>query len=175
MKPGVEMSVTRVRRACEEPARRLVSNRGSEGAVIVETVCYHENVNYGFNAMSEKNEDLVTAGVIDPTQVIRSAPFRTAKPDLVGDPNCVETSLDAAASSVPGPPRRAKIGMKTGAGVAMVGRTPWSARVPRTRCRPLNRDPAPSQQADGGVGRGPGGPPHQGVLSRVPAPQKQVQ
>ena len=85
MKPGVEMSVTRVRRACEEPARRLVSNRGSEGAVIVETVCYHENVNYGFNAMSEKNEDLVTAGVIDPHVITPAAePLRRRRAPAAG-------------------------------------------------------------------------------------------
>ena len=42
----------------------------------------------------------------------------------------------------------------------IVGRTPWSARVPRTRCSPTRSDSATWEQADGGVGRGPGGPPH---------------
>jgi chaperonin GroEL len=68
-----QMGVTIVRRSCEEPLRQLVQNSGSEGAVVVEMVRKHENANYGFNAASETYEDLVKAGVIDPTKVTRSA------------------------------------------------------------------------------------------------------
>src|SRR5580693_4953512 len=42
----------------------------------------------------------------------------------------------------------------------IVGRTPWSARVPRTRSSTTRPDSATREKADGGVGRGPGGPPH---------------
>jgi len=71
-----QFGVTIVRRACEEPVRQIVRNCGIEGAVVVEKIkqggcptC----ANYGFNAATEQFEDLVKAGVIDPTKVTRTA------------------------------------------------------------------------------------------------------
>jgi hypothetical protein len=49
-----------------------------------------------------------------------------------------------------------------------VGRTPWSARVPLDPPSPLTQNSARSQQADEGVGRGPGGPPHQRCFQGCP-------
>ena len=65
---GVEI----VRRALEEPIRQIVHNAGLEGSVIVNKVLEKEGA-YGFNAQTEKYEDLMKAGVIDPTKVTRSA------------------------------------------------------------------------------------------------------
>jgi chaperonin GroEL len=65
--------VTIVRRACEEPARQIVRNCGTEGAVVVEHIKANANPNFGFNAYTEEYEDLVKAGVIDPTKVTRTA------------------------------------------------------------------------------------------------------
>ena len=65
---GVEI----VRRALEEPTRQLAANAGKEGSVIVERV-KKEKLNIGYNVMSEKFEDMVTAGIIDPTKVSRTA------------------------------------------------------------------------------------------------------
>jgi chaperonin GroEL len=65
--------VTIVRRACEEPVRQIVLNCGTEGAVVVENIKNHASPNYGFNASTEQYEDLVKAGVIDPTKVTRTA------------------------------------------------------------------------------------------------------
>ena len=62
-----------VRRACEEPVRQIVMNCGTEGAVVVENIRSHSSSNYGFNASTEQYEDLVKAGVIDPTKVTRTA------------------------------------------------------------------------------------------------------
>jgi chaperonin GroEL len=62
-----------LRRALEEPLRQIVNNAGFEGAVVAEKVRQSEEPNYGFNAETEKYEDLVAAGVIDPTKVTRSA------------------------------------------------------------------------------------------------------
>src|SRR5512132_2029754 len=62
-----------IRRAVEEPTRQIVGNAGHEGAVIIEKIRNHENPNYGFNASTEQYEDLVNAGVIDPTKVTRTA------------------------------------------------------------------------------------------------------
>jgi chaperonin GroEL len=65
---GVEI----VQRALEEPTRQLAANAGREGSVIVEQV-KKEKVNVGYNVMSELLEDMVEAGIIDPTKVTRTA------------------------------------------------------------------------------------------------------
>jgi chaperonin GroEL len=62
-----------VRRACEEPLRQIVLNAGVEGAIIVEKIKENSNANYGYNAYSSEYEDLIVAGVIDPTKVTRTA------------------------------------------------------------------------------------------------------
>jgi len=72
--PGDEQfGVTIVRRACEEPVRQIVLNCGTEGAVVAEHIKNQKDPNFGFNATTEKYEDLVQAGVIDPTKVTRTA------------------------------------------------------------------------------------------------------
>jgi chaperonin GroEL len=50
-----------------------VGNAGHEGAIVIEKVRAHDNVNFGFNAATGKYEDLVATGVIDPAKVTRSA------------------------------------------------------------------------------------------------------
>ena len=62
-----------VKRALEEPLRQIVANAGKEGAVIVETVRSEKNPNIGYNVVTEKFEDLIAAGVIDPAKVTLSA------------------------------------------------------------------------------------------------------
>ena len=68
-----QIGVNIVRRACEDPLRQIVLNSGTEGAIVVETVRENSNPNFGFNADTDKYEDLVAAGVIDPTKVTRTA------------------------------------------------------------------------------------------------------
>jgi chaperonin GroEL len=68
-----QIGVTIVRRALEEPLRQIVQNAGKEGAVIVEKVRSEKNPNFGYNAATEKFEDLVAAGIIDPAKVTRCA------------------------------------------------------------------------------------------------------
>ena len=68
-----QIGVNIVKRALEEPLRQIVSNAGKEGAVIVERVRAEKNPNIGYNAVTERFEDLVAAGVIDPTKVTRCA------------------------------------------------------------------------------------------------------
>jgi chaperonin GroEL len=68
-----KIGVDIVRRACEEPVRQIVGNGGWEGAIIIEKVRSNKDSNHGFNAASGEYEDLVKAGVIDPTKVTRSA------------------------------------------------------------------------------------------------------
>jgi chaperonin GroEL len=62
-----------VRRALEEPLRQIVGNAGEEGAIIVGRIKESKEPNFGYNAQSNKFEDLVKAGVIDPTKVARTA------------------------------------------------------------------------------------------------------
>ncbi len=67
-KIGVEI----VKRAIEEPIRQIVVNAGKEGAVVVEAVKKKDGA-YGYNAAKEQFEDLMEAGIIDPTKVSRTA------------------------------------------------------------------------------------------------------
>ena len=62
-----------IARACEEPLRQIVLNSGLEGAVVVEKVRENTDPNFGYNAATGKYEDLIAAGVIDPTKVTRTA------------------------------------------------------------------------------------------------------
>ena len=68
-----QIGVNIVKRALEEPLRQIVANAGKEGAVIVERIRSEKNANIGYNVLTEKFEDLVAAGVVDPAKVIRSA------------------------------------------------------------------------------------------------------
>jgi chaperonin GroEL len=62
-----------VRRALEEPLRQIVGNAGEEGAIVVGRIRDHKDSSYGYNAQTGQFEDLVKAGVIDPTKVARTA------------------------------------------------------------------------------------------------------
>ncbi|MCB0722167.1 MAG: chaperonin GroEL [Ignavibacteriae bacterium] len=68
----IQIGVDIIRRAIEEPIRQIVHNAGLEGSVVVNKVKEGEG-NFGFNAATDEYEDLVKAGVIDPTKVTRVA------------------------------------------------------------------------------------------------------
>jgi chaperonin GroEL len=68
-----QIGVNIVRRALEEPLRKIAENAGKEGAVIAERVKAEKGENFGFNAATEEFGDLVKAGVIDPAKVARTA------------------------------------------------------------------------------------------------------
>ena len=68
-----QIGVNIIRRATEEPVRQISGNAGFEGAVVIEKINSSDEANFGFNAASGQFEDLVKAGVIDPTKVTRSA------------------------------------------------------------------------------------------------------
>ena len=71
---GEERSgVVLVKRALEEPLRQIAENGGLEGSIVVNKVKESKEPNFGFNAATNEYEDLVKAGVIDPTKVSRSA------------------------------------------------------------------------------------------------------
>jgi len=66
---GVEI----LRRALEAPIRQIATNAGAEGSIIVAKVREADDVNFGYNALTDEYENLVEAGVIDPTKVVRTA------------------------------------------------------------------------------------------------------
>lgn len=66
------IAVNILRRALEAPIRTIAKNAGHEGAVIVDEIKKNSG-NFGFNAATGQYEDMVTAGIIDPTKVTRSA------------------------------------------------------------------------------------------------------
>jgi chaperonin GroEL len=68
-----QIGVQILRRSLEHPIRQIALNAGAEGSIVVEKVRENENANFGYNAQTDTYEDLVEAGVIDPTKVVRSA------------------------------------------------------------------------------------------------------
>jgi len=68
MKHGVDI----VRRAIEEPLRTIANNAGLEGSIVVEKVKEMKQ-DFGYNALTEKYEDMIKAGILDPTKVVRIA------------------------------------------------------------------------------------------------------
>ena len=70
--PDIRTGVNIVRRALQEPLRRIAENAGAEGAVVVGEIEQLKG-NKGFNAVTGEFEDLVAAGIIDPTKVVRTA------------------------------------------------------------------------------------------------------
>jgi chaperonin GroEL len=66
---GIEI----VRRAVQTPLRQIAENAGEDGAVVSGKVLENDNYNYGFDAQSGEFKDLVLAGIIDPTKVVRVA------------------------------------------------------------------------------------------------------
>jgi len=68
-----KIGVDIVRLALEEPVRWIVQNAGQEGSIVVSQVREAKNKNFGYNAQTDTFEDLVAAGVIDPTKVTRTA------------------------------------------------------------------------------------------------------
>ena len=68
-----QIGVNILKRALEEPMRWIAQNAGHEGSIIIQKVRESKNAQEGFNAQSEKYENLVEAGVIDPTKVVRTA------------------------------------------------------------------------------------------------------
>ena len=69
----MQFGIDIIRRAVEAPLRQIATNAGLEGSVVVNEVKNSKKATYGYNALDDKYEDLVAAGIIDPTKVVRSA------------------------------------------------------------------------------------------------------
>jgi chaperonin GroEL len=69
---SVQVGINIVKRALEEPTRQIIANAGLEGSVIVRDL-KEKGGSIGFNAQTEKTEDMIKAGIIDPAKVTKSA------------------------------------------------------------------------------------------------------
>jgi chaperonin GroEL len=68
-----QLGVSIVKKALEEPIKQIIQNAGIESAVIIEKVKASKDINYGYDAYKEDFTDMLSAGIIDPTKVTRSA------------------------------------------------------------------------------------------------------
>jgi len=68
-----QIGINVVKRALQEPLRQIAENAGEEGAIVLGKVNDSKDNNFGFNALTGEYEDLVKAGVLDPTKVVRTA------------------------------------------------------------------------------------------------------
>jgi chaperonin GroEL len=68
-----EIGVQIVKRALQAPLRQIATNAGVDGSIVIQKVLDNKSVNFGYNAATDVYEDLVKAGVIDPTKVVRTA------------------------------------------------------------------------------------------------------
>jgi len=100
-----------VRRALEEPLRQIVGNAGEEGAVVVGKILESKDPHYGYNAQTNTFEDLVKAGVIDPTKVTRTALQNAAS--IAG----LMLTTEAMVSEIPEPKSAAPAGGGHGGGM----------------------------------------------------------
>lgn len=98
--PDVLTGVRIVKRALQEPLRRIAENAGVEGAVVVGEVEQSKG-NKGFNAVNGKFEDLAAAGIVDPTKVVRTALQNAAS--IAG----LLLTTDAAITDMPEPKKAA--------------------------------------------------------------------
>jgi len=92
-------------RALEHPLRQIATNAGAEGSIVVAKVRAKKEVNFGYNALTDAYEDLVEAGVIDPTKVVRTALQNAASIAgllLTTEAVVVEKPQDEKAMAMPG-------------------------------------------------------------------------
>ena len=100
-----QVGVQIIRRALEEPMRIIAANAGVEGSIVVEKVRTNKTKNFGYNAQTDSYENLVEAGVIDPTKVTRTALQNAASVSgLLLTTECVvvEKAEDEPAPPMPG-------------------------------------------------------------------------
>ncbi|MBI2796433.1 MAG: chaperonin GroEL [Gemmatimonadetes bacterium] len=100
-----QVGVDIIRRAIEEPLRMIVQNAGGEGSIVIEKVRESKADSFGYNALTDTYEDLVQAGVIDPTKVTRTALQNAASIAallLTTEALVVEKKEDKPAPAAPG-------------------------------------------------------------------------
>ncbi|HZR55292.1 MAG TPA: chaperonin GroEL [Terriglobales bacterium] len=110
-----QIGVNIVRRAIQEPLRQIAENAGEEGAIVLGKVLDSKDPNFGYNAFSDEYEDLVKAGVLDPTKVVRTA-LQNA-----GSIASLMLTTEALVSEIPEEKKGAPMGGGHGGGGGMEG------------------------------------------------------
>jgi chaperonin GroEL len=123
--PDVRTGIKIVRRALQEPVRRIAENAGAEGAVVVGEIEQLKG-NKGYNAVTGQFEDLAAAGIVDPTKVVRTALQNAAS--IAG----LLLTTDAAVTELPESKRNSP--PMPGGDDYDYELEPWAA----TECRPYN-------------------------------------
>ena len=119
--PDQKMGIDIIRRALKAPAKQIADNAGQDGAVIVGKLLESTDNNFGFNAQTNKFEDLIKAGVIDPTKVVRSALQNAAS--VAG----LLITTEAMVADRPEPASGSGGGMDMGAWAARAAWAAWAA------------------------------------------------
>ena len=105
-----------VRRALEEPIRQIADNAGAEGSIVVQKVREGKDA-FGFNAETENYEDLMAAGIMDPTKVTRVALENAASvAGLLVTTACVMSEIPEKEKTPPMPPGGGDMGGMGGMG-----------------------------------------------------------
>ncbi len=100
----MQTGVTIVKRAIEEPVRQLAANAGAEGSIVTQKVLA-EKTNTGYNVETGKYEDMFSAGVIDPTKVVRCALQNASSiAGLLLTTEALITDIPEKEENMPGPP-----------------------------------------------------------------------
>ena len=110
-----QIGVNIVKRALVEPLRQIAENAGEEGAIVLGKVNDSKDNNYGYNALTGEYEDLVKAGVLDPTKVVRTA-LQNA-----GSIASLMLTTEALVSEIPEEKKGAPMGGGHGGGGGMEG------------------------------------------------------
>ncbi len=110
-----QIGVNIVRRALQEPLRQIAENAGEEGAIVLGKVNDSKDNNFGYNALTGEYEDLVKAGVLDPTKVVRTA-LQNA-----GSIASLMLTTEALVSEIPEEKKGAPMGGGHGGGGGMEG------------------------------------------------------
>ncbi len=92
----IQAGINIIRKALEAPIRQIVENAGVEGSIVVQKVLESKQANFGFDAQKEEYCDLVAAGIIDPTKVVR-----TALQDAAGADSSCGTACIAREAGMP--------------------------------------------------------------------------
>ena len=106
-----QLGVEIVGRAAEAPLHWIAQNAGYEGSIVAAKVQEAHEAEYGFNAQTEKYENLVKAGVIDPTKVVRAALQNASSiVSLLLTTSALVAELPGEGEGSPGPQSRARDG-----------------------------------------------------------------
>jgi chaperonin GroEL len=73
LNPDQDAGISIIRRALQAPIRQISENAGVEGSIVVGKILENKSATFGFNAQTEEYVDLISAGIIDPAKVVRTA------------------------------------------------------------------------------------------------------